>query len=791
MDKYFKRKAMTDLQPPILKNDNHDQVQPTSKSIQPEVNLTDLPADPGLRIRISNYNPNDQDEIRRLYLQKGPCQPRNHDFPYTKFGKQLRRFNPAWFNEYGSWLEYSIRKDAAFCLYCYLFRIDNGEQAGGESFVVEGFKNWKKKEKFEVHVGEPNSAHNQAFTACQDLMNQKQHIRTVMRKQSDQSRRDYRVRLNASIDCIRFILRQGLAFRGHGESEDSNNKGNFLELLQFLSNHNESIRNVVLQNAPENLKLTAPDIQKDIVSAVATETTNTIINGVGDALFAILIDESRDISIKEQMAVVLRYVNKQGSVTERFLGIVHVHETTAISLKAAIDELFSKHGLSISRLRGQGYDGASNMQGEFNGLKTLIMKENKYAFYVHCFAHQLQLALVAVARKHSQICSLFSTVSNMVNVVGSSCKRHDILQEKQVDKIIEALKSGELLSGQGLNQETSLKRAGDTRWGSHYGTLLSLIVMFSSVISVLEIVVTDGFSMEKRGDALNLLKLAQTFDFVFDLHLMKTILGITNELSKALQRKEQDIVNAMSLVQVSKQRLQMMRDNGWDSLLIEVSSFCAKENIPVLNMDDKFVAPGRSRRHVEEITNLHHYRAELFYTTIDMQIQELNNRFTEVTTELLLCVACLNPSNSFCAFDKQKLIRLAEFYPVEFSTIQLMALDNQLETYIIDIRSNSEFSELEGINNLAEKMIKTKKDIVYPLVYLLVTLALILPVATATVERAFSAMKILKNRLRNRMGDELMNDCLVAYIEKDIFDSIDNEAIIQRFQNMKTRRGQL
>ncbi|KAF8411895.1 hypothetical protein HHK36_004453 [Tetracentron sinense] len=458
-------------------------------------------------------------------------------------------------------------------------------------------------------------------------MNQKQHIRTVVRKQLDQSRRDYRVRLNASIDCIRFILRQGLTFRGHDESEDSNNKGNFLKLLQFLSNHNESIRNVVLQNAPKNLKLTAPDIQKDIVSAVATETTNTIINGVGDALFAILIDESRDISIKKQMAVVLRYVNKQGSVTERFLGIVHVRETTAISLKAAIDELFSKHGLSISRLREQGYDGASNI-----------------------------------------------TVSNVVNVVGSSCKRHDILQEKQVDKIIEALKSGELLSGQSLNQETCLKRAGDTRWGSHYGTLLILIVMFSSVIGVLEIVVMDGFSMEKR------------------------------------------------------------------------------ENIPVLNMDEKFVALGRSRRNAEEITNLHHYLAELFYTIIDMQIQELNNYFTEVTTELLLCVACLNPSNSFCAFDKQKLIRLAEFYPVEFSTIQLMALDNQLKTYIINIRSN---------------------------------------IATATVERAFSAMKILKNRLRNRMGDELMNDCLVAYIEKDIFDSIDNEAIIQRFQNMKTRRGQL
>ena len=70
-------------------------------------------------------------------------------------------------------------------------------------------------------------------------------------------------------------------------------------------------------------------------------------------------------------------------------------------------------------------------------------------------------------------------------------------------------------------------------------------------------------------------------------------------------------------------------------------------------------------------------------------------------------------------------------------------------------------------------------------------LALTLPVATATVEKCFSVMKYVKNELRNRMGDQWMNDCLVVYIEKDVACSIDNETIMQRFQNMKTRRKQL
>jgi hypothetical protein len=68
---------------------------------------------------------------------------------------------------------------------------------------------------------------------------------------------------------------------------------------------------------------------------------------------------------------------------------------------------------------------------------------------------------------------------------------------------------------------------------------------------------------------------------------------------------------------------------------------------------------------------------------------------------------------------------------------------------------------------------------------------MILPVATATVERSFSAMKIVKTRLRNRMSDEWLNDCLVIYVERDVLDSVDDELIIQRFQNMKPRTGQL
>ncbi|KAL7111397.1 hypothetical protein ACP275_05G084500 [Erythranthe tilingii] len=297
------------------------------------------------------------------------------------------------------------------------------------------------------------------------------------------------------------------------------------------------------------------------------------------------------------------------------------------------------------------------------------------------------------------------------------------LERNNLKKILEALDMGEISTGRGLNQETNLKRAGDTRWSSHYNTLLSLINMFGAVIDVLELIGRDASSTSHRPEAHDIIDRLLSFDFLLSLFLMKKVSAITNELYQELQRKDQDIVNAMTLVQVSKIQIQSLRESGWSSLLDGVTSFCEKHGVDIPQMDAKYVARGRRRRNEEERTNLNHYKIETFYTVLDMQLGELNARFSDSAMELLMCVSCLDPSNSFSHYNKEKLLRLVDFYSEDFTEFDKCKLSDQLDDYIVDMRQSKDFFGLNGISDLARIMVDTRRNKVYPLVYLLLTLA--------------------------------------------------------------------
>jgi hypothetical protein len=369
-----------------------------------------------------------------------------------------------------------------------------------------------------------------------------------------------------------------------------------------------------------------------------------------------------------------------------------------------------------------------------------------------------------------------------------SCKKIRLLRIAQAEEIIKSLELGEIETGKGMNQEMGLARPVDTRWGSHYKTILHVISLYPSIRKVLNKIGEEYRSAEAIG-AQTMLTSFESFEFVFMLHLLQEIFGYSDALCNALQRRDQDIVNAIDLLSTTKQELQNLRDDhGWNAFLQEVTSFCLKHKIPVPDMDGFYKPVQRSPKFFKKAKNLHRFHVDMFLSLIDRQLQELNDRFDEVNTNLLICMSSFKPTDSFASYNQENLVKLAQYYPMEFSKTDLVRLSFELTSFVNDMRTDQRFRKVKNLAELSIMLVETKKDLTFPLVYKLLKLVLVLPVATASVERVFSSMKYVKNKLRNRMGEQYLNDCLVTFLEREFFCQVKDEAIISQFLATGSRR---
>lgn len=350
------------------------------------------------------------------------------------------------------------------------------------------------------------------------------------------------------------------------------------------------MKDVVLENAPGNAKYTSHQVQEEILAILSRKVQRTIREEIGDSKFCIMVDEARDESKKEQMALVLRFPDTEGFIQERFVDVIHVNDTLALTLKETICTVLADNNLNVEDIRGQAYDGASNMRGEWNGLKALILKACPYAYYIHCMAHQLQLALVAASREVHEVHNFFQHANFVINVVSASPKRNDELLANQATEIAREIELGDLDTGKGANQIGSLQRPADTRWSSHFKSIRSLRKMFGATITVLRSIANDrSVTQYSRGDAGGALRIIVSFDFVFILHLMERIMKITDVLCQTLQKKSMDILNALDTLSNTKVLLADLREEGWEPLIEEVKTFCVKHEVEIPDMSRKYV----------------------------------------------------------------------------------------------------------------------------------------------------------------------------------------------------------
>jgi hypothetical protein len=189
---------------------------------------------------------------------------------------------------------------------------------------------------------------------------------------------------------------------------------------------------------------------------------------------------------------------------------------------------------------------------------------------------------------------------------------------------LNAIECGDIDTRKGLNQDIGLARPCQTRWDSHYKTVLNIISLYPAIRDGL---IRLGEDITQKSDwhkIRAMVLIFESFDFVFSAHLMITILGYTYDLSLCLQIREQDILNALSLVSVAKNRMQKLRSDGWIVFLQRVTLFCNKHGIQVPSMDSNYVPFGRSSRFSAVQTNNYHFRRQVYIDIIDRISQELD-----------------------------------------------------------------------------------------------------------------------------------------------------------------------
>jgi hypothetical protein len=187
----------------------------------------------------------------------------------------------------------------------------------------------------------------------------------------------------------------------------------------------------------------------------------------------------------------------------------------------------------------------------------------------------------------------------------------------------------------------------------------------------------------------------------------------------------------------------------------------------------------------------HHYHFDIFNTAIDCQLQELNNRFGERTMELLTLSSTLDSSNDYKSFNINDICTLADkYYSLYFSYQEKMTLKFQSKHFQVDMLNHPKLQRLSSIAELCRGLAETEKSDTYYLIDRLIRLVLTLPMSTATTEQAFSAMKIVKTRLRNKMEDKFLADNLLVYIEREISESFNSDLILVDFVSLKSRRMQ-
>ncbi|XP_060874818.1 zinc finger MYM-type protein 1-like [Metopolophium dirhodum] len=486
------------------------------------------------------------------------------------------------------------------------------------------------------------------------------------------------------LSSIVFLAKQGVAIRGHTDES-----ANFNQLLKLRSEDSTELKNWLDRTT---YKWISHDITNEIHSILSREVIRNIIKKIKENTFyAILLDETSDITVKEQISFCLRTVDKESfEIEEYFIGFYETPKTDSNTLFNILKDILCRLELNIHNVRGQCFDGASNVSGIHKGLQARTKEIEPRALFVHCQAHSSNLVTQNSMRNVEKARDILNFIRELITFIKQSPKRLSWFKMLQTEDNV-----------------TALRPFCPTRWTLRYSSLLSVMYNYNELLTFL-----SDFSKTEKNDAgckakgfLKQLKSSDTY-------IMLKI-----------------VINTISSMRDTFNILWKSRKNEWSDLKLDPPKESRKRKMP-LKFDD---STSQSFLFTPECK----YN-KIFKEIIDHILSGLQLRFNSEVRMFLSDVEMffIDPSIS------PQLI--CEFYKDDLNIDKLKLHRDMFHDIIRGQGLN--VSSFSDVLNIA----KDKPHLVIHLTELRKCIQLILtvPVTTCTTERSFSMLRRLKNYMR-------------------------------------------
>ena len=676
-------------------------------------------------------------EIRAMLVRQGSAavQHLDHEFkevarPGTKTKGDVRKLTKNWFFRdlrngekiLRTWMVYSPSREALFCFCCRLF---STRQSRFSTDV--GFMNWWKLNP-KVYEHEASTSHAQAFLNWKELeirLAEGKVIDKVEQELIETETKKWREILARLLDIVRFLAKQNLALRGHREDihcdeRGEENKGNFLELVHLLAKYDPVLREHLVKvklGKKITISYLSPEIQNEFVSILAGQVRKKIIDQIKESkYFCIIFDSTPDVSHKDQMSEVLRYVKmdeNEVKVEESFLRFIETKGKSAEEIYGLILRELEKDGIQIGDCRGQAFDNAAVMAGHRSSVQKRISEINPKALFVPCTNHSLNLACVHAASVAVHSVTFFGTLDKLFSFFSASTHRWDVL-----------------IQVTGL----SIKRAVETRWSSRADAVNVVMKKLSEIVIALEQLTEEGENATTRSDASLILNSVLSFPFLMFLNLWKTVLPEINDAQKYLQTKGLDLQQSSVKLTALRDCLLQNREKMIDTAIDESKKLCSEMGISMerrVCKKKRMDGEGLTDAALEFDTEL---RREML-SVIDRLTEEISCRFQQVH-DLASKYVFLAPSN---LLDDNYDCQLGEVNE-DIEKEEFYAERKRLQ-YFVEASGND---KIDGPFELLRFIQRYHLGDSVPNIVILLRIFLTRAISVASCERSFSKLKLIK-----------------------------------------------